>query len=695
MINPNNKLHNETSPYLQQHADNPVNWYPWGPEALELARAENKPILLSIGYSACHWCHVMAHESFEDNKTAQLMNSLFINIKIDREERPDLDKIYQAAHSILTGRPGGWPLTVFLSPDNQLPFFAGTYFPPEQRYQMPAFADILTMTSEAYVHRQDEIHTQDSSLKDMLKNMSGEHSLPASQLSSLGIDLCRKQLAVEYKPQYGGFSGAPKFPHPSMLERAIRHWALTHSQGEADDHILDIAFFSLEQMALGGLFDQLGGGFYRYSTDDQWMIPHFEKMLYDNSQLLSLYTQAWKISHHPVFKHTTEYIADWVIREMQSPNGGYFSALDADLDGVEGKFYVWQKATVKQLLSEQDYPIYAQCYGLDREPNFEGAWHLHTFVPAEKLTKQFQQTETEIHDILNRCHQQLFIERSKRKTPGRDEKILTSWNALMIRAMTLTGRTFENSRYIDSANAALDFLYAHLWQNHRLLATSKDGKSHLNAYLDDYAYLLQALLECLQTEWRNDHLNWAIEIANTLLNYFEDSQQGGFYFTSHDHEQLIQRSKSFADDAMPSGNGVAALALQQLGLLLGETRYLNAAENCLKAGTSQLQAQAITHCSLIHALEEHLNLPTIIILRGNVEQTNHWQQLIQSPYLQGVYCFAIPHDIQLPASLSGKHPQGDICAYICQGTQCLSPVTELHELESYILPHICQQLDEA
>ena len=616
MNNPDNQLQSETSPYLLQHADNPVNWHGWNQTALDLARQQNKPILLSIGYSACHWCHVMAHESFEDKDTAQLMNQHFINIKVDREERPDLDKIYQTAHSLLTGRSGGWPLTVFISPGNQMPFFAGTYFPDTARYNMPSFKEILSMVNDAYNTKQKDIEKQDISLQDMLNQLTSQ-TPDNVNLTALPLDIARKQIETEFKPQYGGFSGAPKFPHPAIIERCLRHWLLMNAQNQPDHRILEIAFFTLKQMALGGMYDHLAGGFCRYSTDEKWMIPHFEKMLYDNGQLLYLYSQAYLLSDNALFKRAATQTADWAIKEMQSTEGGYFSAIDADSEGIEGKFYVWAPTQVKALLADADYEIFAHCYGLDQQGNFEGQWHLHTYYENSQLSQIFNKSENDIESLLVRSRKILLESRNQRIAPGRDDKILCSWNALMIRGMLSCGKVFDKPDYIKSACSALDFIHSHLWINQHLLATHKDGKSHLNAYLDDYAYLLLALIETLQYKWNKQYFNWAVELADALINNFEDKDNGGFYFTSHDHEQLIQRNKTFSDDAMPSGNAIATIALQQLGLLLADSHYLSAAENSLKASHEHLQTQALTHCTQLHALENYLHPIKIIILRGS------------------------------------------------------------------------------
>jgi hypothetical protein len=435
-----NRLATQTSPYLLQHADNPVNWQPWGEAALQLARDQNKPILLSIGYSACHWCHVMAHESFEDETTAALMNEYFVNIKVDREERPDLDKIYQNAHAMLTQRPGGWPLTAFLTPEDHMPIFIGTYFPNHPRHGLPSFTQLLKNIAQVYADRRADIDQQSDALRDAFRRISESQKKIAGELNAIPLDVARNQIEKQFDSINGGFSGAPKFPHPSIIERALRHWASTTANSRPDPRILHTALFSLERMASGGVFDHLGGGFCRYSTDELWMIPHFEKMLYDNGPLLALTSQAGCISGQVEFIEAATETADWVLREMQSSAGGYYSALDADSEGVEGKFYVWSPAEVRRVLPADRYPLFERRFGLDRPANFEDHWHLHAYENYASLANAFDTDTDSIRQQLKECRTQLFEVREQRIHPGLDDKILTSWNALMIRGMAIAGR---------------------------------------------------------------------------------------------------------------------------------------------------------------------------------------------------------------------------------------------------------------
>lgn len=679
-----NHLANETSPYLLQHAGNPVDWYPWGPKALEKARTENKPILLSVGYSACHWCHVMAHESFEDLQTAQLMNQLFVNIKVDREERPDLDKIYQTAHSLLTQRPGGWPLTVFLTPDDHVPFFAGTYFPDKPRHGMPSFQELMQHIHSYLAEHEHEIRSQNSSLLKALQSIT-ERSTSSDKLNTTPLDTARQQLERNFDEREGGFGAAPKFPHPTSIERLLRHWAAANTQsGEPDKRALHMAVFSLEKMARGGMFDQLGGGFCRYSVDERWMIPHFEKMLYDNGALLALYAEAWAATANPLFRRTCEQTANWVMREMQAPEGGYYSSLDADSEGEEGKFYVWTPDEVRAQLNEQDYAVFARRYGLDRPANFEGRWHLHVYRNYARLGEEFSQAPAAIEQVIMRAHEQLLELRKQRIHPGRDDKVLTSWNGLMIRGMAMAGRYLGEDRWIDSAERALDFIHTTLWKNGRLLATCKDGRAHLNAYLDDYVYLIDAILELLQVRWRDGDLLFAIELAEAVLEHFQDPA-GGFFFTSDDHETLIHRPRPDHDDATPSGNGIAAKVLGRLGHILGESRYLEAADNTLKSIWTGIKDMPHAHTSLLLALEESLLGLQTVIIRGDGQALDDWHTRAASAYAPARVTLAIPATTaELPALLAERKPGNGVVAYICDGLVCGEPITDLETFETLL-----------
>jgi uncharacterized protein YyaL (SSP411 family) len=587
-----NHLAKETSPYLLQHAENPVDWYSWSEHALTLARNANKPILLSIGYSACHWCHVMAHESFEDADVAATMNDLFINIKVDREERPDLDQIYQTAHQMLTGRPGGWPLTMFLTPDGT-PFFGGTYFPKTARHGLSAFPDLCRQVADIYHRRPEDVANQNRSLREMLHGTLPRPTAKVS-LDDTPIKTGRDFLLRNFDSRFGGFEGAPKFPHASDLAFLLRR------ASAGDDRARVAVMTTLVRMAEGGIYDQLGGGFYRYSVDERWEIPHFEKMLYDNAQLIGLYADAWTVSPEPLFARVVEETVAWMLREMQLPEGGFASSLDADSEGEEGRYYVWQRTEIRALLTDDEWRVVRDHWGLDAPPNFEGSfWHLHSVTPLipNEMTS------------LASARAKLLAHRETRTRPGRDDKVLTAWNAQAIEALARAARVFDRADWLAAAGRALDFLRTTMWRDGRLLATARDGRAHLNAYLDDYAFLLLAVLETTRAAPCVGDLDLAIDIAETMLDHFEDKTDGAFYFTPDDHETLIHRPKPAYDNAMPGGNAVAALALVRLGRLLGQTRYLDAAERTLRLFQSQIERASGGAATLLMALEEILAPP--------------------------------------------------------------------------------------
>ena len=675
-----NALAQETSPYLLQHAHNPVDWQPWNAQALERARREDKPILLSIGYSACHWCHVMAHESFEDEATAQVMNELFVNVKVDREERPDLDRIYQTAHQMLAQRPGGWPLTMFLTPEDQTPFFGGTYIPKEPRYGMPAFADLCQRVAAYYREHRAEIAQQNAAVHENFQRLALAEVSAGTQINEQILAQARDEIAGQFESKHGGFGKAPKFPHPTTIERLLRHWALHADDAEA----LHMARFSLQAMAAGGIFDQLGGGFCRYSVDEYWMIPHFEKMLYDNGQLLALYADAARATGDAGFKQTTIETAQWVMREMQAPEGGYYSALDADSESEEGKFYVWTPEEVKTLLSNDEYQLFAPVYGLDRPPNFENHfWNLHRFQTPEAVANRIGLDPATAATHLKNARHKLLEARAQRVRPGRDDKVLCSWNGLMIKGMARAGRLLERADFIASAERAYDFLRVRMWKDGRLLATYKDGRAHLNAYLDDYVFLIDAGLELLQTRWRDGELAFLIELGETVLDHFEDKQDGGFFFTSNDHEKLIHRPKPASDEAIPAGNGIAAQVLLRLGHLLGDTHFLDAAERTIKALYSNIERYPSGHNALLAAVEEYLYPTQTIVLRGETAAMQAWQARCQRAYAPRRLTLAIPSDARdLPGILTQRVARNAVTAYVCSGHACEAPIMELALLDA-------------
>lgn len=680
-----NALLHETSPYLLQHAHQPVQWYPWGEIALNLAKEQNKPILLSIGYSACHWCHVMAHESFEEVEVAQVMNELFINIKVDREERPDLDKIYQIAHQLITSRHGGWPLTMFLNPQTQYPFFGGTYFPPEERYGLPAFKALLQKVSDYYHSHERHIAAHQRALTQALQQLAMTETVSTEQINVNVLNQVRAQLAEQFDNQQGGFGGAPKFPQFAAIERLLRHYNITKKQGQVDQEALEMALLSLSKMAQGGIYDHLGGGLCRYSVDELWMIPHFEKMLYDNGQFLTLYSQAYQLTKNDLFQQVVQETADWALREMQSPEGGFYSSLDADSEGKEGEFYVWDKAIVKNLLDSTIYPLFAYQFGLVLPANFEDRWHLHQFHDDHAMAQHFNLPIETVQQHIATAKTILLQQRNQRIRPQRDDKLLTSWNGLMIKGLATAGWLLQRPDYVNSAERAIDFIQQTLWQQGRLYATYKDGKAHLSAYLDDYAFLLDALLTLLQVRWRSSDLQFAIELAEVTLEEFWDKEQGGFYFTAHSHEPLISRLKSFSDDALPNSNGVLALSLGRLGHLLGEMRYIQAAEKTLQVAWQSIQQMPHVHNTILSAVEEYLLPPQVVVLRGETEQLLKWQAVCRQHFAPNQLCVTIPNDVELlPGLLGERKPQGDIVAYLCTGVECRAPMTDFEEFKTVI-----------
>ncbi|MBS1189695.1 MAG: hypothetical protein H6R10_1487 [Rhodocyclaceae bacterium] len=657
-----NRLAGETSPYLRQHADNPVDWYPWGEEAVGRARREGRPILLSIGYSACHWCHVMAHESFEDEATAAVMNRLFVNIKVDREERPDLDHIYQAAHQLLIQRAGGWPLTMFLTPAG-VPFFGGTYFPRSSRYGLPAFVPLLEKIAEVWREQREAIEAQNESLLAALAETLPKPGVQAADFDSGPIRAARERLEAQFDSRWGGFGGAPKFPRVSDL-------ALLLASPEGRHR--DLVVLTLRRMAEGGIFDQLGGGFFRYSVDARWNIPHFEKMLYDNGLLLGLYADAWALFHDPLFKRVAEMTAGWALREMRSPEGGFYSALDADSEGEEGRYYVWTKEELHAVLDDAEFAAFAPAYGLAGAPNFEGKfWHLWLVAGDPG------------GEVLERGRVKALAARQRRIRPGCDDKILAGWNGLLAEGLLRAGRRLERPAWIAAGQETLDFVRRVLWSEGRLLVTCKAGRARLNAYLDDHAFLLSACLESLQALFRPADLDFAVALGDALLDRYEDREDGGFFFTSSDHEHLVHRPKIAQDGATPAGNGVAAMALQRLSALTGDMRYAWAAERTLALYYPRLSEAPEGSASLLAALGERLRPSPLVAVRGPRAEVDVWRHGLSEESPRSALVLLLPNDVEnLPATLA--KPMADhVNAWVCEGVNCMPPIDSLEVLREW------------
>jgi uncharacterized protein YyaL (SSP411 family) len=613
------------------------------------------------------------------------MNRHFVNIKVDREERPDIDQIYQMAHAVMTRRSGGWPLTMFLAPDTT-PFFGGTYFPDTPRHGLPGFGELLARVAELYRQRRDDIAAQSVQLREFLQQQGDDGADDPQQAplpTSRAISAARDAIVESFDPLDGGFGRAPKFPHPEMLEFMLRRYAAA-GDGEARH----VTCHTLEKMCAGGIYDQVGGGFARYSVDGEWAIPHFEKMLYDNGPLLRLLADAWLVAETPaqkrLFGRAVHETAAWVMREMQSPGGGYYSTLDADSEGHEGRFYVWTPDEVESLVTADEWRVVRPHFGLDRPPNFEGeAWHLVQAQPLARVAHELGIDEARCEELLESARSKLFAAREVRVHPGRDEKILTSWNALMIEGMAHAGRVFGRADWIASARRALDFVRGTMWSadTKRLAATHKGGTTRLNAYLDDYAYLLKAIIAMLQADFRVSDVNFASELARVLLAQFFDEAKGGFFFTSHDHEQLLQRPKPAFDNATPSGNGIAAIALQRLAHLVDVPDAARTAEATLRCFGASIAQHPSGHCSLLMALEEWLEPTRVAILAGPRERLETWLRTLAAKYMPATIVLAIPNGTEGLPDLLVRPVTPDVAAYVCRGTSCLPAICDLPTLE--------------
>jgi uncharacterized protein YyaL (SSP411 family) len=677
-----NKLINETSPYLLQHAHNPVDWYPWSDEAFDRAKAEDKPVLLSIGYSACHWCHVMERESFENEAIAKLMNENFINIKVDREERPDLDSIYMTAVQLMTGQ-GGWPMTVFLTPE-QIPFYGGTYYPPEDRHGMPGFPRILISLAEAYRSRREEISENAVSLLRELDRL-GDVRGSAGALTVDSLEVASRQLVRGLDPTHGGFGSKPKFPPAMSLDFLLRHYRRT-----GDTSILEAVELTLEKMACGGIYDQLGGGFHRYSVDERWLVPHFEKMLYDNALLARIYTDAWLATGKELYKRIATETLDYVRLEMTDPNGGFYSTQDADSEGVEGKFFVWTSAEVEALIGSDDAPIFCRYFDISPYGNFEGHNILHVDLEPGVVAKLFNVTPERVTEAIERGRPILFEEREKRVKPGRDEKMLTAWNALMLKSFAEAARAFGRDDYADVATKNAEFLMRVMSRRSedgalRLLRTHKDGESRLNGYLEDYAYLADALLSLYEATFDVRWFNDARALVESMIVNFWDREHGTFYFTSDDHEALITRTKDVYDNATPSGNSVAADVLLRLSLFTGDAEYRRKAEEVLGAVRELAVRSPNGFGRLLAAMDLAIG-PSLEIAIVGEKESSEVRQLLS--VINGTYqpnkVVALGPGSEIELLAHRERVNGKAAAYVCRGFVCDAPVTDPETLKGML-----------
>jgi uncharacterized protein YyaL (SSP411 family) len=672
-----NRLINESSPYLRQHAHNPVDWFPWGAEAFAAARREDKPILLSVGYSACHWCHVMERESFEDEQTARLMNERFVNVKVDREERPDVDHIYMNAVQALTGR-GGWPMTVFLTPDGK-PFYGGTYFPPEDRHGMPAFRRVLLAVDQAYRGKPEEVQKTVAQLMTALQ--SAEALQPAARPVDAGlVRSAAAALARAYDESNGGIGHAPKFPNEAVLELFLRAHC---SGGEA--RYLDMVLHTLQQMARGGIYDQLGGGFHRYSVDARWLVPHFEKMLYDNAQLVPLYLSAFQLTRDPFFASVARDTLEYVRREMRHPAGGFYSTQDADSEGEEGRFFLWDADEVRRLLGEDAAAIACRYWDVSDAGNFEHRNILHVTLEIDQLAKLFHRDAETVRQVLAAARRTLFAAREQRVKPGRDDKILTAWNALMISAFAKAAEALDDDGYLRVAIDGVRFIETHLQRGDRLLSTYQDGVAKLNGYLDDYAFSIAALLDVFEAAQDRTFLERAGALANALLAHFWDADAGGFFFTSDDHETLIVRSKPAFDGSIPSGNSVALRNLLRLYHYTQEATYLARAESMLRLFAGALQEHPFGFANMLCAVDFYVQRPReVVVVAPTGADTGALLRRIREVYLPNRTLMVVDPaaEAALPPALRGKGMvDGKPTVYVCHNMTCAPPATTWDDVE--------------
>ncbi|MEX1137023.1 MAG: thioredoxin domain-containing protein [Balneolales bacterium] len=668
MAKKSNKLINETSPYLLQHAYNPVEWYPWGDEALKRARDENKMIFLSIGYSSCHWCHVMEHESFEDPDTARLMNKYFINIKVDREERPDLDSVYMEALQMMTGQ-GGWPLNVWLTPD-KIPVFGGTYFPPQDMHGRPDFSTILVRLAEVYEHSPENVRQQASKMAEALQQDLYKKITPGIVNRQLLDKVC-ESYKKNYEPQYGGFSGAPKFPMVMGIEFLMRYH---HISGNEDAK--EMALHSLDQMIMGGIYDQIGGGLHRYSTDAEWLAPHFEKMLYDNALLLSALCDAWQISKKPLYRETIYETFAWAKREMLSDDGGFYSALDADTEGEEGKFYVWQEEEINRILDREDREFFKAVYSVTPQGNWEGKTIFNRSKELDEYAVEFNTDAETLKESLERSKAILLKEREKRTRPGLDDKIITSWNAMMLKSLCKCYKIFGDDAFKVTALNNAELMITELWQNNTLYRTYKNGISRQHGFLDDYALLSEALSYVFEITGDEKYLNIALSLTARLQESFYDEEHDAFYYTSENHEKLIVNSRDVFDNVTPSGNSAACMAFQRLGAISGDHGLQNIASKAIERLGEVMAEHGTVFGYLLQAAINQVEPSREIIVVGKdpLPFQKAWANYYdpQSFFIMGEDFQNSPHP-----TLKGKKPLGSkATAYICRNFECKEPVSE-------------------
>jgi uncharacterized protein YyaL (SSP411 family) len=677
-----NRLIGESSPYLLQHAHNPVDWYPWGEPAFAKAKTENKPILLSVGYSACHWCHVMEHESFENEAIAVLMNELFVNIKVDREERPDIDEVYMNAVQILTGR-GGWPMTVFLTPEGK-PFYGGTYFPPEDRYGVPGFPRVLKAVADAYHQKPKDVERSVTQILGALNRMS---ALPESErpFARDALERAVAELSRGYDPDYGGFGQAPKFPNAGVFELFLRH-----SRSSKNQRSLDMVTHTVTKMAEGGIYDHLGGGFHRYSVDAKWLVPHFEKMLYDNAQLVRIYVDAFRITGDPLFKRVVEETVAYLLREMLHGEGGFYSTQDADSEGEEGKFFVWSPAEVLEILGEERGEVFCRMFDVSDLGNFEGKNILHPILSVDQAAKYFGRSAGAIEQLIAEAKTNLFKAREKRIKPFRDEKILASWNGLMLSGLAAAYQVTSDDRYRVAAQQTVEFIFSRMFAHGFLLHSYKDGQARLRGFLDDYAFLIVGLIDLYEALLEPALLTRAAGLADTMNREFWDDHGGGFFFSGQSGEKLITRAKPAFDGSIPSGNSVAVTALLRLYHYAGNQDYLDKAEKTLRLFYDAMEQQPFGFAHMMAALDWYLEKPKEIVVVGEKNDAAVRELLgnIHRLYLPNrtlqVADPAQPLRQVSPLLEDKKQLDGKPTVYVCQHFTCSRPITEWEELRTLL-----------
>lgn len=667
-----NRLANEKSPYLLQHAENPVDWYPWSEEAFEKARQEDKPVFLSIGYSTCHWCHVLAHESFEDEEVAAYLNDHYVSIKVDREERPDIDSVYMTVCQMMTGQ-GGWPLSIFMTPE-KVPFYAGTYFPRESKYGMPGIMEVFTQLYQKYKEDPDHIKEVTKSVTDALDKTVATKS--ENRLTQEMTDQVYKQLGKRFDFTNGGFGSAPKFPVPQNLLYLLRYYHFTGKSAA-----LKMAESTLQAMANGGIYDHVGFGFSRYSTDEKWLVPHFEKMLYDNALLLIAYTESYQITKNPLYKKISEQIIEFVMREMRSSEGAFYSAIDADSEGVEGKYYVWDYDEIFTILGEDLGDLYASVYGITPEGNFEGK-NVPNLNDAnlESIADEYNFTIDELNQHLEQARAKLLAAREEREYPHVDDKILTSWNAMMITALAKAGKVFEEEQYIKTAETAVDFIETNLVKKGRVMARYRDGDVKYNGYLDDYAYLLWANIELYEATFSLNYLKKAKGLADNMIDLFWDKEHGGFFFSGEDSEKLLSREKEIYDGALPSGNSVAAVMLARLGYSTGETAYLDKLEEMYYAFYEEVKQGVAASTHFVQSLLLTENPTKEVVVLGN---NKNFLAKLQQEFLPNVTLLASKNAeplAEVAPFASDYHKTGDEpTIYVCENFACKQPTTDVEQ----------------